>query len=816
MAGLPTIREQLDLEERMVARGVIRYKERQKRAETANRGAETEYARRLISKHLVPLEEGIKAYIADRSPGVRNKCHALLRGVDPAQAAFFLLRGVFNSFTREAPIQSVVSNIGRMVEDEMRFRKFKEQNAEYFDAIIEDFKKRGTKSYRHMHRVLTFKANEKKDGWNSWSNEERAMVGAKLVDVMMKTTELIERVEITRVGSRGRNRNNKSSVLRPTAEAQEWIKKFSKYASMLDPDLMPCIIPPDPWTSIDQGGYYSPQLRSSTGLILNLRKKHREMLEAADLTAVLRAVNAMQATPWSVNDRVLKVMQDAWKRNLRIGMPASEPLIVPKCPVPENIKKEEMSASQLAVFTDWKREAAMIYTAEGERVSKCFQVARALRMAADYSKYDRFWFVYQCDFRGRVYAATSGLSPQGSDTAKALLQFADGKPLGDTGYRWLCIHGANVYGNDKVSYDDRVRWVEANRKAILRAASEPMSSREFWGNADKPWCFLAFCFDYADAVRDGAAHVSKLPIALDGSCNGLQHFSAMLRDPVGGAATNLSPSDKPSDIYATVAGVCADALRRASGPLDREWLAFCDAYGSGTIPRALAKKPVMTLPYGSTKRTCTDTIFSFIRETHKKYFNDGDFNAALHLTPILWESIGDVVVSARVAMDFIQRVAVRLASAGKGVQWVTPLGFPVYQASYEIETKKVETQIAGRVQFRIGTFSDTLDKNKQRQGASPNFVHSMDATHQNMTVLAATDAGITHFAMVHDSFGTHAGDVDTMARVLREEFVRLYENHDVLREFIVANMADDITLPEPPKPGALKIINVLKSEYFFG
>ena len=50
-------------------------------------------------------------------------------------------------------------------------------------------------------------------------------------------------------------------------------------------------------------------------------------------------------------------------------------------------------------------------------------------------------------------------------------------------------------------------------------------------------------------VREGLSFVSHLPIAMDGSCNGLQLFSLMLRDPVGGTAVNLLPADTPQDIY---------------------------------------------------------------------------------------------------------------------------------------------------------------------------------------------------------------------------------------------------------------------------
>src|SRR3546814_16441857 len=47
--------------------------------------------------------------------------------------------------------------------------------------------------------------------------------------------------------------------------------------------------------------------------------------------------------------------------------------------------------------------------------------------------------------------------------------------------------------------------------------------------------------------------VSRIPVALDGSCSGLQHFSAMLRDEEGGAAVNLLPAERPQDVYKRVA-----------------------------------------------------------------------------------------------------------------------------------------------------------------------------------------------------------------------------------------------------------------------
>lgn len=67
-----------------------------------------------------------------------------------------------------------------------------------------------------------------------------------------------------------------------------------------------------------------------------------------------------------------------------------------------------------------------------------------------------------------------------------------------------------------------------------------------------------------------------------------------------------------------------------------------------------------------------------------------------------------------------------------------------------------------------------VSKQKQRTAFPPNFVHSLDSSHMMMTATACRSAGLT-FAGVHDSFWTHACDVDTMNRILREKFVDLYE-----------------------------------------
>ncbi len=85
-----------------------------------------------------------------------------------------------------------------------------------------------------------------------------------------------------------------------------------------------------------------------------------------------------------------------------------------------------------------------------------------------------------------------------------------------------------------------------------------------------------------------------------------------------------------------------------------------------------------------------------------------------------------------------------------------------------------------------------------------------------LTVNRARAAGITSFAMIHDSYGTHAADMPALSHILREVFVEMYEAP------ILQNLRDEV-LPggtekqsfEPPFVGGLDLRGVLLSDYFF-
>jgi DNA-directed RNA polymerase len=143
------------------------------------------------------------------------------------------------------------------------------------------------------------------------------------------------------------------------------------------------------------------------------------------------------------------------------------------------------------------------------------------------------------------------------------------------------------------------------------------------------------------------------------------------------------------------------------------------------------------------------------------------------------------------------------------------MGMKVQQSYYRLALTRVKT-LYGETHLMDEQEAQGLEIKDQTLAAAPNVIHSLDACHLAMTVRAAHAEGIDAFALIHDSYGTHACNVDTLGRVLREQFVELYSG-DWLAEFErqVREYAPDVALPERPEQGSLDVTRVLASPYFF-
>lgn len=716
--------------------------------------------------------------------------------------------------------RAIARTTGTSVYRELVLAVFEDIHPEIFWELCHDIDRRRSKDERYKYRVVRDSANTRDVELPVWTQGEREQVGLWLVEAMRS----IEMIEVTRRTERTLSGVKERFDLSLSDSVRALIDDIRSTVAMTMPYAMPCIEQPMPWTAFNKGGYHTPEMRRWLPHCVNVARRARkeaiDVYRNADLRNVRGAINRLQAVRWQVNGAMLDTIREVAKHFDMDEVLTQAESPKPKKPawLPEDKKalpKEQMTPEQATEFTAWKRATAAWWNDKKVRGQKWNRFSSATKVAERFREYPAIHFVYQADFRGRLYAVTTGVSPQGSDLQKSLLRFADGKPLStDDAVRWFKINGANRYGVDKVSFDERVKWVNEHDE-LIRACGEDPISNDGWREADSPLQFLAWCQEYAAWRRSPATFLSHIPVGLDGSCNGLQHFSAMLRDPVGGKATYLLPGAKPNDIYQPVADVVQaklrdlkmDQLSERDQDTAKRWL----AHG---INRKLVKRSVMTLPYGSTRYSCADFIVAdYLRSGLAPEFEQTQYTAAANfLSHIVWEAIGEVVIAASEAMAWLQKCASTLIKSGQPqIRWSAPSGFPVVQVYNEVEIVRINSLLMGGVRLKVGTTGDDPDIKRHKNGLSPNFVHSMDAAHLTLTVLDCEKAGIESLAMIHDDYGTHASDAQRLFTVIRETFVRMYEENDPLSWF----RAHYDGLPTVPRSGNLAIGEVRKSPYFF-
>lgn len=494
-----------------------------------------------------------------------------------------------------------------------------------------------------------------------------------------------------------------------------------------------------------------------------------------------------------------------------------------------------------------------------------------LQVAEEFAQEDEMYFPFNVDFRGRVYPIPPHLNHLGSDLSRSLLIFKEPKRLGENGLRWLKIHLANLYGVNKCSFDDRVAFVDQHLDQIIDSARQPLDGNRWWADAEYPFLALGVCFDIERAYQceNPQDYESCLPIHQDGSCNGLQHYAALGQDSEGAFHVNLTPTDKPQDVYTGVADRVVEQMRQDATmeigaeiekpefPIEMqrmaqqlETLETTEAFNEAVeeyrrqvavykryqsrvmkkkhanlvlnyINRKVVKQTVMTSVYGVTfigaRKQINARLEEQMLENSSELGPDWEtdvYNGSCYAARVTMESMGGLFHAAKNIMDWLSACASIVASQGQPMAWVTPLGIPVVQPY----RRQGSIQIKTRVQHVVVSLTENLPVSAQRQRTAfpPNYVHSLDSTHMLMTALGCKEAGVT-FAAVHDSFWTHAGSVETMNSCLRQEFVNLYHNNQLLEE-----LRDQLQIrfpscdfPPVPEKKDFDVTQVLDSPYFF-
>ena len=564
----------------------------------------------------------------------------------------------------------------------------------------------------------------------------------------------------------------------------------------------------------DIKGIMQYHTQSNKSLIKGRTVEDNEWFKPYLESGFVKSINILQQTPWIINTEVHNVL----------------------------IANRDKLLNQYTSF-------------EEKYKSKVIEFDRTLEKARNLLNKE-FYYYMECDYRGRIYYTTSFLNLQSNDIARGQLLFAEGKEMTDEGRAWLAIHTACSYNEtykikelpewlttdykpyleqeglfdisvDKMTLQDRALWTVNNHDKILKYWVD----KDIRLEAEKPIAFLACCQEWynMEGVED---YISYMPIPIDGSNNGWQHLSAISKDKKAGKLVGVVPSIIQKDFYVQTA--------KELMKLMPEWFAE-RRMPMKAIRKGIAKRGSMTRAYSAGASKIAENMYLDCHvEDYTNKYNITKEDCLL-LARNLVKAIDVVCAGPLQTMKHLQNIAGQEISSDmakekgrKSIDWVTPSGFPVVYSSWVMTEVGEKASIANdlrsdwdpenidkrtaapyksiRIDFAGKEATDKPKIQSFMSGISPNFIHSMDASHMSLVINEWGGA----FGPVHDSFSVHACDVNDLLDITKSKFVEMYDKENFFddMEKMILTEPEDFNLDQPGL-GELIINEVEDSDYFF-
>lgn len=383
----------------------------------------------------------------------------------------------------------------------------------------------------------------------------------------------------------------------------------------------------------------------------------------------IQSLNKMQQTGWKINQQVYDIVsRDIDKLILPVGKRPNK-----GCPKKlknafERLKKKDTPGNRKRYNKEailWNKELDVLRPMSLNAATKTI-----MKKAKELLPLEQYYQYVELDYRGRAYYQEPFMNYQGPDLARGLIQFTEGKPLGETGKKWLEIHTATCYNAsyniqgipswctydyaallreqgledisvDKMTLEDRAMWTRVNM-AKVRSHANALQ------DCEKPVLYLACCLEWEQYAHD-PNYISYLPVPIDGSCNGYQHSGAIAKDEVTGELVSLVDQKIQADLYLVVA---QELLNK-----NPAFFAARPTMKMKHIRKGIVKRAVMTRAYSAGVDTMAENMYSDCHtEGYTTQFNINMFDC-LSLAEDVYELCSTVCPGATKTMKFLQDLA---------------------------------------------------------------------------------------------------------------------------------------------------------------
>lgn len=787
MPTITQIDEQISLEREAIASGLSKLRSQTERLQKQSYASATVYGvcsiETMLPLVVAEIERTADSRLRQRQAGQYfASIIQYLTQLDSLAAAAIACKRLFDLiFAPEDKSQyatTIAIAIGKAIEQECQMKHYEETAPGLLNLIQKNYYHSSMGTQQKLVVVRTLMNRCEVEEWKSWGADNRSKLGAWLIDCICRSTGWFTKAKV-RIG------NKTPTLITPTPAFLEIKEKVIANSELFSPEAWPMLIEPNDWSESKAGGYLLNEVMLGHPFVRS--KSNHPLIQGQN---PYDFINRIQKVGLRINPLTMKVAEYLMEKGRVIKKFVPIWQEEPEPPKPFDIETNKEARK------NYCRLKAAWHNRINDNAKKSVRTRKVMEMARRFKDKDRFFLPWSLDYRGRAYPIPAFLTPQETDFGKSLLLFADEAFMTPEAEEWLAFQVATTYGLDKKPMNERLEWVNNNHELITLIAKDPIGQISEWEAADEPFQFLAACDEYYRCCIACVSNYTSLPVATDATCSGLQILAGLARDKSTAQMVNVVPSDKPQDAYRTVA-----ELAQPNCP--EEWREHID--------RSVAKRLVMTIPYNAKP----GSNWEYVRDALNDSKADGGKELGVPnkdisiITKALREAVFELFPGPTKVMKWIEKSVGEIIKDGaECIQWVTPSGFITTQRFMELEMKRLDLQLLGRVRMNVAIGETAkVDLKHHKSATSPNLIHSLDASLLHLTTLRF-DAPI---ALIHDSVLCRATDMSILSTLVRETYMHLFAEQDYLTCW--AKQVGAKT--PPPIIGDLEPSSVIESTYFF-
>ena len=558
------------------------------------------------------------------------------------------------------------------------------------------------------------------------------------------------------------------------------------------------------------GGYLLNDEKICNDLIIkNWELKYQSKIKNNNL--VYSSINNISSVGFKINKDVLQFLR---LKGIEFGL--IDPLYIH--PLMDKLKNKEK------LFKHEKKELDSF-------LSKKFLQDHIFALAEVFENLHEFFIPVRIYNRGRIYCEPEYLNYQSTELAKSLLLFSKGEKVNKmdkTSINYLKLFGANCFGLDKKSFNERIKWVDDNEDQIINFYNGDIVSK-----ASSPFLFISFCFEYnrwLDCLQDHDSFefITYLPIQLDATCNGYQHLSLLGLDEELAVNLNLTKStinDYPKDFYSLIVGLVKlyfkNKLQDTKAKYSENEINSYKRLFNLDVQRSLVKKTVMTIPYNASD-------FSLIEYLKKSFEYDYELNKQLSIVnlenegikeknqiwykhkdnPKILLELNDFSILNKAIIHvlfnkfnklnelvkYFKQIADICFKLNLFIPWTLPTGIEIQQSYMDVKDIRIRPFSYNDNSFSLKVANKKkYNKEKQINSFMPNLIHSLDAASLTMLIDSYFKENLEfkNIYAIHDCFAVTCNNTVELISMLKIAYIKIYSNIGYLRK-LDQNIKDHI------------------------